>query len=64
MQTKYLRVLIHIRIKGEVGAVILVCHFTIGILGQVWYLIVSIYDLCTLTNFDCQSRFVCDAWWP
>ena len=26
-----------------------VCHFPIGILGQVWYLIVSIPDLCTLT---------------
>ena len=25
------------------------CHFTFGILGQVWYLIVSIPDLCTLT---------------
>ena len=25
-----------------------VCHFSIG-LGQVWYLIVSIPDLCTLT---------------
>ena len=24
------------------------CHFPIGILGQVWYLIVSIPDLCTL----------------
>ena len=24
--------------------------FPIGILGQVWYLIVSISDLCTLTN--------------
>ena len=24
----------------------------IGILGQVWYLIVSIPDLCTLTYFD------------
>ena len=37
-----------------------VCHFPIGILGQVWYLIVSIPDLCNLTyfvpgmdNFDC-----------
>ena len=29
-----------------------VCHFPIGILGQVWYLIVSISDLCTLTYFD------------
>ena len=24
------------------------CYFPIGILGQVWYLIVSIPDLCTL----------------
>ena len=28
-----------------------VCHFPIGILGQMWYLIVSIPDLCTLTYF-------------
>ena len=28
-----------------------VCHFPIGILGQVWYFIVSIPDLCTLTYF-------------
>ena len=27
-------------------------HFPIGILGQVWYLIVSIPHLCTLTYFD------------
>ena len=27
------------------------CEFPIGILGQVWYLIVSIPDLCTLTYF-------------
>ena len=27
------------------------CHFPIGILGQVWYLIVSIPDLCTLIYF-------------
>ena len=26
-----------------------VCHFPIGILGHVWYLIVSIPDLCNLT---------------
>ena len=32
-----------------------VCHFPIGILGQVWYLIVSIPDLCSLTYFkDCN----------
>ena len=30
------------------------CHFPIGILGQVWYLIVSIPDLCTLTYFGLQ----------
>ena len=29
-----------------------VCHFPIGILGQVWYLIVSIPDLCTITYFS------------
>ena len=28
-----------------------VCHFPIRILGQVWYLIVSIPDLCNLTYF-------------
>ena len=27
------------------------CHFPIGILGQVWYLIVSIPDLCNLTYY-------------
>ena len=32
-----------------------VCHFPIGILGQVWYLIVSIPDLCNLTYFDYQA---------
>ena len=28
-----------------------ICHFPIGILGQVWYLIVSIPDLCFLNYF-------------
>ena len=27
------------------------CHFPIGILGQVWHLIVSIPDLCPVTYF-------------
>ena len=31
------------------GVKLLVRHFPIVILGQVWYLIVSIPDLCTLT---------------
>ena len=31
------------------GVSLWVCHFPIGILGQVWYLIVSIPDLWTLT---------------
>ena len=35
-----------------------VCHFPIGILGQVWYLIVSIPDLCTITYF-CKNDFPC-----
>ena len=29
-----------------------VCHFPIGILGQVWYLIVSIPDLCNLITLE------------
>ena len=37
------------------------CEFVtfplIGILGQVWYLIVSIPDLCTLTYFYMEFRF-------
>ena len=33
------------------GVQLCVWHFPIGILGQVWYLIVSIPDLCTLTYF-------------
>ena len=34
-----------------------VCHFPIGILGQVWYLIVSIPDLCTITYL-----YIIDEW--
>ena len=34
------------------GVWLWVCHFPIGIPGQVWYLIVSIPDLCTLTYSD------------
>ena len=30
------------------GVFLSVCHFPIDILGQFWYLIVSIPDLCTL----------------
>ena len=32
--------------------------FPCGILGQVWYLIVSIPDLCLLSNFDLDPSFV------
>ena len=35
----------------DCGVQLWVCHFPIGILGHVWYLIVSIPDLCTLTYF-------------
>ena len=34
-----------------VVSTVIFCHFPIGILGQAWYLIVSIPDLCTLTYF-------------
>ena len=38
------------------GLSFVVSYFPIGVLGQVWYLIVSIPDLCTLTYFDnCSS---------
>ena len=33
------------------GVILCVCHFLIGTLGKVCYLIVSIPDLCTLTYF-------------
>ena len=33
------------------GVEMWICHFPIGVLGQVLYLIVSIPDLCTLTYF-------------
>ena len=33
------------------GVKLLVSRCSIGILGQVWYLIVLIPDLCTLTDF-------------
>ena len=36
-----------------------VCHFPISILGQVWYLIVSITDRCTLACFG--STIVVDT---
>ena len=43
------------------GVELLVCHFPIGILDQVWYLIVSIPDICCLTYFatDCAMGPVC-----
>ena len=33
------------------GVLLCVCYFPNSTLGQVWYLIVSIPDLCTLTYF-------------
>ena len=39
-----------------------VCHFPIGILGQVWYLIVSIPDLCNLTYFGNTTCKYCTLW--
>ena len=37
--------------------------WSLGILGQVWYLIVSIPDLCTLTYFynDYEEDFLINA---
>ena len=39
-----------------------VCHFPIGILGQVWYLIVSIPDLCNLITFTIMIEFYNAIW--
>ena len=39
-------------LSSRLWCLLWVCHFPIGILGQVWYLIVSIPDLCTLTYFN------------
>ena len=36
-----------------VVSICMFCNFPIGILGRVWYLIVSTSDLCTLTYFKC-----------
>ena len=40
------------------GVLLRVCHFPIGILSQVWYLIVSIPDLCTLTFFTLGAQWL------
>ena len=42
------------RAKDFQNLISMVTHFPIGILGEVWYLIVSIHDLCTLTYFGKQ----------
>ena len=45
------------------GVQLWVCHFPIGILAQVWYLIVSIPDLCTLTYLKrMQPREIHKIW--
>ena len=40
---------------GDVYCIFL--NFPCGILGQVWYLIVSFPDLCRLSYFDAPLRF-------
>ena len=57
MRTKHLFVLIHIRNKGEVLALLILILSCVsvtnpcGVLGQVCHLIVSIPDLCLLPYF-------------
>ena len=47
---------------SSLWCLIVSCHFPIGILGQVWYLIVSIPDLCILTYFELVNKFlVCQS---
>ena len=38
------------------GIKLWVCHFPIGILGHVWYLILSIPNLCTLTYLASDDK--------
>ena len=44
------------------GVYLWVCHFPICILGQLWYLIVSIPDLCTLSYFSWKVH-ICQIHW-
>ena len=43
------------------GVLLRVCYFPIGNLGQVWYLIYRIPDLCTFTYFN-KLRLVYIEW--
>ena len=36
-----------------------VCHLIFGYLGQVWYLIVSITDLCHISYFTYRDKQIC-----
>ena len=36
--------------------------FPCSVLGQVWHLIVSIPDLCRLSNFDIHPGFIAKEW--
>ena len=54
-------------LKGRADLLTLVCDvncnlvtFPFGILGQVWYLIVSIPGPCSLSYFN---KFLCDEFW-
>ena len=42
------------------GVQLCVCHFPIGILGQVWYLIASIPDLCPLIYLELLRHYIGD----
>ena len=44
------------------GVLLWVCHFPIGILGQVWYWFVLIPDICTLTYFI-EAGIGCIRFW-
>ena len=52
----YMCFVVTCRERADLLALVCVCHFPIGILGQVWYLIVSIPDLCTLTYITVSKK--------
>ena len=44
------------------GCLLWVCRFPVGVLGRVWYLIVSIPDLCTFPYFVIPTSPLFQMW--
>ena len=55
LETRIHRLLVGL-ISFEKGLVIVFVTFLYGVLGQVWYVIVSYPDLCLFLNFDAHVQ--------